>query len=528
MHLLIVDDERSMIEALNANLKWDTLPFETVRSATSQQEAMQLLQMQPADVLLCDVEMPSGSGLDLVSWVRQKFPMTCNILLTSHADFSYAQRAVQLGSFDYVLKPVQFDKLTLLLQQAASQVVQQQKLAQAGLYWEEGKKSVEQQFWQDLFFGEIHPNAESIARYLTQKHLSIAPDGVYLPVLFCPHVEEDLTSRDQNLLLYAIRNIAEELLHSPAWKISVHPFAKQLVLAIVQTESPLDKQATDALWTRCDQLLHTLDATLHHNVYCYIGECGSLVTLPNQLEGMQEADFNNVIATSRITWMQQYSAAPVPYQNDSFTDWELLLENGAFERVRNEIHVYLMHLAANGQCNRNVLGKFYNDFYCLLYNNANRDHVFLNTLYGDNASVQLSSAAQQTVQALASWVCHALNCLEKFRHQNMAARSPVSRVCHYIQEHLEEDIAVEQLAETAHLNADYLNRIFKKETGTSLNQYVIQQKMEKAKWLLLNTNDTIATIAAKVGYYNYSSFNRVFIKTVGCAPRDWKMSHLSR
>ena len=81
---------------------------------------------------------------------------------------------------------------------------------------------------------------------------------------------------------------------------------------------------------------------------------------------------------------------------------------------------------------------------------------------------------------------------------------------------------MEDLAGQVHLNVDYLNRIFKKETGSTLGNYVTSQKMERAKFLLLKTDWSIGDVAAAVGYYNYSSFNRSFKKMTGESPQEWR------
>ncbi|MNC32217.1 Melibiose operon regulatory protein [compost metagenome] len=81
---------------------------------------------------------------------------------------------------------------------------------------------------------------------------------------------------------------------------------------------------------------------------------------------------------------------------------------------------------------------------------------------------------------------------------------------------------MEGIAQNVHLNADYLTRIFKKEEGISISKYIINRKIERAKNLLADTNKSIGEIAAMVGYYNYSSFNRVFTKEVSMSPQEYK------
>lgn len=84
---------------------------------------------------------------------------------------------------------------------------------------------------------------------------------------------------------------------------------------------------------------------------------------------------------------------------------------------------------------------------------------------------------------------------------------------------------MEGIAQNVHLNPDYLTRIFKKEVGVSISRYIIYRKMDIAKRLLLETDESIGEIALKVGYYNYSSFNRIFTKFVNMSPQQFKNSH---
>ena len=98
----------------------------------------------------------------------------------------------------------------------------------------------------------------------------------------------------------------------------------------------------------------------------------------------------------------------------------------------------------------------------------------------------------------------------------------VRQVKEFVEQNIREELSVEDLAGQVHLNVDYLNRIFKKETGSTLGNYVTSQKMERAKFLLLKTDWSIGDVAAAVGYYNYSSFNRSFKKMTGESPQEWR------
>lgn len=118
MKLLIVDDEIYAIQGILDSVDWKKLNFEEVLTANSYAQAVNEFVRQPIDVLLCDIEMPYGSGLDLVEWVKGHYPETECIFLTCHSDFDFARQAIELQALDYVLKPAVPSKIEKVLQKA--------------------------------------------------------------------------------------------------------------------------------------------------------------------------------------------------------------------------------------------------------------------------------------------------------------------------------------------------------------------------------------------------------------------------
>lgn len=80
----------------------------------------------------------------------------------------------------------------------------------------------------------------------------------------------------------------------------------------------------------------------------------------------------------------------------------------------------------------------------------------------------------------------------------------------------------EDITKQVHLNADYVNRLFKKETGMSVKSYIIQQKMLEARDLLKNTSLPISHIAVRLGYSNFSHFSSSYKKKFGITPLEEK------
>lgn len=122
MNILIVDDEILEAEIIQKLIDRKRFPYSAVYVAQNMEEAMGILRKYPVSVILCDIEMPQGSGLDLTHWIRENEVEAEVIYLTGHAEFSYATEALRLGAVDYLLKPVEQEDLMRALEKAARNI----------------------------------------------------------------------------------------------------------------------------------------------------------------------------------------------------------------------------------------------------------------------------------------------------------------------------------------------------------------------------------------------------------------------
>lgn len=122
MKLLIVDDEIFAIQGIMDGVNWDVLAYDEVLQANSYTQAVELLSRKAVEVVLCDIEMPDESGLELIAWINEHLPETECIILSCHDEFDFARQAVQLRCLDYILKPARYDFLTEVLGKASCAV----------------------------------------------------------------------------------------------------------------------------------------------------------------------------------------------------------------------------------------------------------------------------------------------------------------------------------------------------------------------------------------------------------------------
>ena len=103
----------------------------------------------------------------------------------------------------------------------------------------------------------------------------------------------------------------------------------------------------------------------------------------------------------------------------------------------------------------------------------------------------------------------------------------ITGITRYLQEHLSEDVSLSILAEEFHLNTQYISQIFKNEIGVNFLAYLTNIRIEKAKKLLLSSDLPIAEVAERSGYGDYRVFTKVFKKSEGITPSQYRREFLA-
>ncbi|QHW31618.1 response regulator [Paenibacillus rhizovicinus] len=108
--LLIVDDEKEIREGL-ASWPWHQVGIEVAGCCSHGLEALQFVEEKPVDLVITDIRMPFMDGIELMTALNARYPFIRVVILSGYNDFEYAQKALQFGAIDYLLKPLQFQML---------------------------------------------------------------------------------------------------------------------------------------------------------------------------------------------------------------------------------------------------------------------------------------------------------------------------------------------------------------------------------------------------------------------------------
>lgn len=352
MNLLIVDDEYYNVESVRLKLETKRPVFDHIFCAYNLKQALDIFRGHEVSIMICDIEMPGGSGLELLDHIRgQKLDTIC-IFLTAYARFEYISQAMKLSSIDYLLKPVEEEQLLASVDKALAQFEKQQK---------------------------------------------------------------------------AVRDTRQ-----------------------------------------IDQLMK-----------------------------------------NELTLLARY--------------WKELLSQNKLSQLETAALHHLLQLGHSQNTKSEALRAFYETFLNLLKTSLEESgETEALTVFLSQCTAEAEERSCSSVSALSKWVPGILALFQNCRQNTADTDNAIATVKAYIYSHLDEKLDRDMLAARVYLSPDYLSHCFKQQTGLSLTNYIIEERIQEAKRLLQDKHKNIRDIAIACGFQNISYFTRQFKKSTGMTPREYR------
>jgi two-component system response regulator YesN len=528
MQVLIVDDEMYAVMGIKDAIDWKGLGVTAVHDAYNMREAVKIFEKQEIQVMICDIEMPKGTGIELLEWVNEFSPHTETIFLTAHGDFQFMQRAIQLSSFDYMMKPVEFDVLEEAIGRAIAAVGKKSaELAQSERYkpyyelWNKKKTLLSERFWHDLLAERIVVSESAGGSLPAEYGIVLQPEDRLFPVMVSvENWKRELSTRDEEVMEYAIRQTASELLIANS-RGEVVQTKHGVTMAILYLSPDEEIAIQHNIGGRCLQYIGACDQYLNCSVSCYIGEPVKLHELGPMYRSLLSMEYNNLSESNQLNRLSMQSPEPVPDPRlPDFAAWALLLENGKEEEMVGQLKSSLLELASERRFGANALQAYYQGFLQMIHYLLQKKGISAYQLFHDD-SVSQVKVPPRTLEQLEEWGIRLIRTVHRYLYQE---ESVIQRLRAHIADRLSENITREMLAEYVHLNPAYLSRLFKKETGMSITDYLLNERMRIAKELIAHSTIPISDIAQKLGYGNFSYFSKMFKKIYHANPQQFRKS----
>ncbi len=519
MNLLIVDDQIYVVAGIRDGIAWERLGIHEVYTAYSAQEAKAVFGQHRIDIMLCDIEMPGESGLELFAWVNgQGFDTAC-IFLTAHADFGYAQTALTLGSFDYILQPARYEEIENSVVRAKGQIYEKRKERHFYDYgvqmYEERHRLLE----NDVQAWYADPDREQQDKLFEDfRKLQLFEAGHTFVKLLLLHILCWKDSEwDNDLFCDSCSNILEELLTKWKQKVMACRVEKDTWLIFVYSrDTMLDReeaaQSLTDFW-RFASNFYSADVVIYQ-------EGTGSRPLYGKLLAMKQQKQNDVSARAGIMQAYEPDTQSAQVREPDYTFWENLLNQGMGKLVYEEAMEYFQLLEAGNCLDRTALEKFYKEFDRILIMAERRNEVSREEIIPD---AELRQGVAQVCQSLPNMEVFLKTATAFFSEETRdigRVQETVNRIKEYIHYNLDKDIKREDIASSVFMNPSYVSRIFKKAEGISLKDYIVQEKMAFARTLLQSSSLPVSLVALKVGYGNFSHFSQVYKKIYGVSPTE--------
>ncbi len=526
LNVLIVDDEIHFVEAVKRMVDWAGLDVANVYTAYSSSSAEQIFQAHDIHVLLCDIEMPQRTGLELLEWIRQKELRTVPILMTCHADFRFAQEAVRLGCSDYLLKPLSKEELETAIRKAALIANREQERMEAQrnkLWWSHQQDMNQERFWTDLLSETIPANRGDFLREAAARQISLCGDAEVLPILLVVrHWHRDFRVRDRKLLEYALKNAGKELIGKLSPGNVFVPVGSEAWLLIIPVAT--DRRIGESgLAMMCRRWVEFCRTNLYCELTCYGGQAIPGFEVSSMLHRLLKLDRNNVNGVGYVSLEAENRSVDASAALPDMSGWAALLRQGVKERLLEEATAFIGSLRQRLDIDSRYLLAFKENFLQMTHAVLQQQGVQAHLMFCDEGSLRLSEAASRSLADLERWLAHVVAKAAGYA-QASSVGDVVEKATRFILSNLDQNLSREAAASHVYLHPDYLTRLFKKELGCTIPEFIMRERMKLARQLLAHSELPVSAVSMASGYANFSHFAKLFKQQTGLTPVDFRQS----
>lgn len=498
--VVIVDDETIIRVTLRSLLVWESLGFHVAADFSGGKPALDYLRKNRTDLLIVDMKMPDLNGIALMEKLKEEGILPLTVVLSGYNEFSLVREAFRIGAYDYLLKSdVSRESLLALLQKLNQTIfldggrekavfsdAAEESLGIGQLEGEYGMVlfSVDEGMKQAARFGEdLGEQLQKPVLELARQLPRVAARGK-LAAVDPLHYVLAYKAGDRAQYRHTIISVVRQL--QSVWRDYMN-----LTVSAAVSDPACGEELFDRL--KRGSSLIKLSALSGKNALCAEWEWEEELEIYLREEEAR-ADEGLFLAL--------YGADVVALEEEKRRFFEVL-GGLSFEDGRRRCLVFIARLAA-------VFEKYGDDFFGLFPEEAN---------YREKLAVLGSD------RELELWMNNYLRWVTDYienRHDTVQADAILRAKRFLADNYANPELTLKSVADYVGFNEKYLSTRFTKEAGTTFSAYLTDLRMQKAKNLMVSTDLRMYEISERVGYHNVEHFNRMFKKSFGVSPGDFR------
>lgn len=483
--LLIVEDEKIIRQGIKSIVMRSNVPIEEIILCKNGEEAYEIVRDNQIDVMITDIRMPKKDGITLVKEIQSLKAVPKVIVISGYDDFSYAVELMRYGAKEYLLKPIERDKINAVLEklerEIAEEVMQQNEILKIGC----------QQFKYMLLHSGI---SEEEVDAIHHKFKSYFLSGEY--VVCCTNYK---TMKDIN---------QEHII-----------FQESIIFreGIIFLD---DINGQSVFIVPCDGKEEILSNLLKDH---FVGVSREHRTIKELREAYAEALYARKYAFATGNFITEYNHAESKKETVSDDMIDQFVQMAGTDKLEeaNKFLIRILYKTKQGQMEPDYFMSVMNrivEKICVNYKNVldfdAEDISDLKNVYEyDNAS--------SYHEAISGWI-ESIN--EKLLNEfdDYKNKQKIQKAILFIQENFDKDLNMAVVSNYISMNYSLFSYVFKQYTGMNFVNYLKTIRINEAKRLLEETDKKIVEISSMIGYENEKHFMKIFKSVCGVSPSEYR------
>ena len=531
--IILVDDEEEVRKGIIHKIDWEALGFQVVGDAENGQDALEKIEQLEPDVVMTDIRMPYMDGLTLTSWIRQKYPSVKVLIFSGFDDFEYAQKAIKLNVTEYILKPVNVEELTRILNRVREnldqEIEQRRDVDRLRESYLSSLPILRELFLNDMVRGNMP--AENIRQKLEEYKIDILGAEKWLTAVI--NVENEASEetgltlhQEKELIPISVKSLLEDNLKDYCRFMAFNSAVGVTLIAAVDGER---KQTSliDLLGDICKEIKRILQVTVTIGIGYFSRE---LEQLPAAYQSAVDAlGYREIVGTGKTIYindMEPVSRGKLQLETRDEADLIAVVKFGTREKIEaaaknfaarmEGARVHMRQLQVYQMSIINCLIRLMQQQDLELGTMFGTDEMYGKVIYGNMKPEEFASV----ITEVGCRMNEAMN-----RERDKTAKKVILEAKQYILDHYQDpELSVDVMCRQLHMSPAYFSTVFKRETGQTYIAYLTEVRLDKAVELLNTTDDKTYVIAQKVGYQEQNYFSYVFKKRFGISPTKFRGS----
>lgn len=530
--LLIADDEQLERQALQFIVEKNCPELQIIAETGDGKSAVAISLEQKPDIVLMDIRMPELNGLEAARAIKAALPDTIIVMLTAFDEFNYAKEALSLGAAEYLLKPLRpkdlLDTLRLAVEKVVERKRKQQEEAEIRKNLEQAMPFIKNSFIHDVVSGKVTDlnNFRDRAGFL-----GIRADSGVILVANIDNFKQ-LTRRASELEKQIVKQrVYQQVCEIAGKDVLVVPFGGDEIILYIGYEGESEREQVEGQVR--DMAARIRDGIIKLGISITVG-IGRYYTDPLQihksyLEAVSAQQQKFYIGDNQVIHIDD-----VPHLNVAPFRYPFKYERNLLDKVRcgerqqaKEILKELLQEVFAAKVSIETVKACVLELLIVLSRAAVEGGANLEklTLLNFNCINHLIYCSDR--EEVHRWL---LNSLDQFMDNMLENRSSmnvrlINKACAYITENFHKSISLDEVAHIVHLSPYYFSRIFKAEKGCNFVEFLTKVRIDKAKLMLQDPEQTVIRVAAESGYQDASYFCRVFRQEVGVTPNQYRAKY---